>query len=507
MIAHQHLIHTFLDIQRKHMEKLSEHRDQYHENMHSIAHQSLDSSIKMLEGIHEHVSKDDSDHKSDIVASMIKAAIDSRHHFKNGLTHHKAGANIHKSHMRKLAMGAMAAFGLISSADAVLLKDGAVSQHVAAGSAVVTSVASSQSSNAQIVSSKAEAAQEINAALTEASALLQAAAQQSQDALMAKALEIIRDQLEGAAYEDPLANQAQDMLRRLEDHVLQSQAYQEGFDVAMNEMASLREAAHQRFSDIKEKTSNENTELSLKAMDLSSDNQRQSLLNKELERLLAEKNREIGKLKAEVFKERTFAVVASEANRDTEKKLVAERKLIEKIRAKEIANIAVDGDKLNTLGDEYFSGRNNKQNDPEYAVVLFELAHDAGSAVGSQNFGRANLFGWGGIEKNQAQAYELFRESYKRGYRLEAEASSELIDHWNAAIKDLAESGDYHGSAAAPSATMPLYVQNGNSERTDSAKIAEEARAQEEHDRLQREAVEFEMRNYSSAPAPVYRTR
>jgi TPR repeat protein len=92
--------------------------------MHSIAHQSLDSSIKMLEGIHAHLSKDDSGHKSDIMASMIKAAIDSRHHFKNGLTHHKAGANIHKNHMRKLAMGVMSGVGLMSGVKAADFENG-----------------------------------------------------------------------------------------------------------------------------------------------------------------------------------------------------------------------------------------------------------------------------------------------------------------------------------------------------------------------------------------------
>ena len=98
--------------------------------------------------------------------------------------------------------------------------------------------------------------------------------------------------------------------------------------------------------------------------------------------------------------EQMQATLVAQQRRYREKKAAEEddrRRQQEKDRkAAEIAATKGDGAKLNQLGYDYLNGNNGKNEDQKHAVHLFKLSHEAGNSIGSNIYGRAYLWGWGG---------------------------------------------------------------------------------------------------------------
>lgn len=109
---------AIMDSQRSMMETASQHRDQLSLALSSMIHDHLDASIERLQRFHDLVSDNTSGLKSEILSATIKNAIDQHQLIKDRWTTHTHQANTHKQTLRRLAMGTMAAFGVMSAVKA-----------------------------------------------------------------------------------------------------------------------------------------------------------------------------------------------------------------------------------------------------------------------------------------------------------------------------------------------------------------------------------------------------
>jgi hypothetical protein len=150
---HHNNTHTFIDslLQSQHqfMQAMADHRDQLSETMSSMAHTYLDTSIDRLKRFHDHVANDASGLKSDMLDATLKAAIDQHLHLKDRLTVHKHHANSHKQTLRRLAMGVMATFGVMSGVKAADAFDPGQGNGGAHSSTSTTQQSASEASNYQ----------------------------------------------------------------------------------------------------------------------------------------------------------------------------------------------------------------------------------------------------------------------------------------------------------------------------------------------------------------------
>lgn len=105
---------SMLNSQQQMMDTVAHYRDQLSETMSAIVLDHLDASIERLRWLHDQVSNDTSQLKSDILAASLKNAIDQHQHIKDRWVTHRHQANTHKTTLRRLAMGTMAAFGVMS---------------------------------------------------------------------------------------------------------------------------------------------------------------------------------------------------------------------------------------------------------------------------------------------------------------------------------------------------------------------------------------------------------
>lgn len=112
------LMESFIHANSQLLNAFSENRHKLSESIHSMAQNHLDSTIDGLKQFHAFVSGNDSDMRSDYLAATIKRAIDHHQHMKDGMRLHKEGANLRQNTLRRLAMGLMATFGVMSSAKA-----------------------------------------------------------------------------------------------------------------------------------------------------------------------------------------------------------------------------------------------------------------------------------------------------------------------------------------------------------------------------------------------------
>lgn len=100
------------------MEAAGQHNDQLSSAMSDIVHNYIDSKIERLSSLHDHLNSKDNEFKSDIMAAGIQNAIENHKHLKQHLIAKKHHNSNHKNALRKLAMGAMATFGIFSGVKA-----------------------------------------------------------------------------------------------------------------------------------------------------------------------------------------------------------------------------------------------------------------------------------------------------------------------------------------------------------------------------------------------------
>jgi len=68
------------------------------------------------------------------------------------------------------------------------------------------------------------------------------------------------------------------------------------------------------------------------------------------------------------------------------------------------------GEDMESLGDDFYYGRNGKEEDLEKAFKWYQLAVDAGHK--SALYDVAYAYGYGeGVEKDEEKAFELFKQS------------------------------------------------------------------------------------------------
>lgn len=84
-------------------------------------------------------------------------------------------------------------------------------------------------------------------------------------------------------------------------------------------------------------------------------------------------------------------------------------------------------DALLRIGQLYYKGRLNTENEPNYTLarLFFEKAHKAGSAEAAYYLGRIYMTG-AGVDMDEAKALHYFKEGVKLGSQKAAKKTKEL---------------------------------------------------------------------------------